>query len=228
MRTWSPRPRASAIGTLLLLSIGPALWLTGRAVEGAGSGEAPWAQAVGSPSPFAPSTVTPTPISATPVATPSPAPTPTPTPSAMPSSSPASGTLEWTLTASAMSFAGLDYAGVTTVPSGGVSALPVLDFTMTGASAGDLAMTGPCTSGVSLHSSTGPGAKAIFAGPGTLYLTYLQATDASGTTLAFTPSSPPPPPWLYTGPYTALTMVVAELSVPQLVVPRLTITSTSC
>jgi len=207
------------------------------------------------PAPTPGSTPTPHPSaspSATPTATPAPSgrPAPSPVPAATPGgaapvssgpaglqaspslSAPTAGSSEFTITSPVIDVADLTYVGATTIASGSVASLPVLEFTATSltlssgsASTPALSMTSPCTTqnGMSITQlSTVPGsATASFSGGVTLYVSSIDFTYLS-TTYSLSASSPPASfgP-ISSGQLTGVAMVAARVTAASTSLPDL-------
>jgi len=138
------------------------------------------------------------------------------------------GSNEFFVNASSMSLAGLSYAGNTTISSGAVASLPVMEFTISGSDAAGFALSTQCAGGVTQTDAAGAGKSATFTGSTTLLLTSFAATAAGGTAFSFTPSSPPPAAWPYSGPYTSVSLTAARITGAALAVPAQTTRAGFC
>lgn len=182
--------------------------------------------AVPAPTPSSSASPAPTPAAPT---KPSPGPSLTPAPTrSRPAASPTltPGSLEFSLTASSMTLTGLTYVGSSTIASGSVKALPVLEFTITGSSADNFTLTRSCSNTLQLESSIPSSASASFGGA-TLYVTDFSGTDHNSTLFEFKPGAAPTGA-LPATPYTGVSIVAAQITATELSLPNMTTTASFC
>lgn len=151
---------------------------------------------------------------------------------ALTTSTPTPGSNEFALSTPALDVVDLTYAGATTIASGSITSLPVLEFTATslaassgGTSAASLTMQSPCTTdnGMSFAQVlTVPStSSAGFSGAVTLYVTSIDFTYL-GTAYSFTAAAPPASfgP-VAAGQLTTVSMVAAHLAAASTVLPEM-------